>query len=253
MLNTFLIFLFPFFGILFLILTIRVVRKKLTFKKALLIFGVCFFFVLIILFPYRFRIKDKLLRYKNIVVHNVVKSIYCSCDHMPLPKDDYATAHRAQAIRTTKNGFILNDRMLNQKIKSGKLIEVIEGDGFYMNYAPNSTHYLTPLANKRLLELGKLFRSKISNPENQKDYFVITSMTRTEAQQEVIRKRYPGQATQGKSTHSFGVSFDISEIKTKSACKAGYDALYAALEQMQREGKLLLCPESTCMHVTVAR
>ena len=142
---------------------------------------------------------------------------------------------------------------MNQKIKSGKLIEVIECDGFYMTSAPNSTHYLTPLANKRLLELGQLFRSKISNPENQKDYFVITSMTRTEAQEEVIRMRYPGQAAQGKSTHSFGVSFDISEIKTKSACKAGYDALYVALEQMQREGKLLLCPESTCMHVTVVR
>ena len=75
-------------------------------------------------------------------------------------------------------------------------------------------------------------------------------MTRTEAQQEVIRKRHPGQATQGKLIHSFGVSFDISEIKTNGACKPGYDALYAALEQMQSEGKLLLCPESNCMYVT---
>lgn len=253
MLNTFLILLFPFFGILFLILTIRVFGKKLTIKKALRILGICFFVVLIILFPYRFRIKAKLLIFKNSVVHNIVQSNQCSCKQMPLPKDDYASAHRAQAIRTTKNGFILNDQILNQKIKSGQLIEIEEGDGFYMTSAANSTQHLTPLANKRLQELGKLFRSKINNPENQKDYFVITSMTRTEAQQEVIRKRYPGQATKGSSTHSFGVSFDIAEVKTKGNCQVGYEALRLALRQMQSEGKILLCPESTCMHVTVVK
>jgi hypothetical protein len=253
MLNNFLILQIVFLGILSLVLTIRVFRKKITFKKALLILGLCFLFVVLILYPYRSRIKEQILRYRNIFIHNVVKTNSCSCDHMPLPKDDYAFAHRVQAIRTTKNAFILNDAFLQKQKQQGQLISVQEGEGFYMTCAPNSYRYLTPLANKRLIELGKLFRAEISNQSNIKDYFVITSMTRTEAQQEVIRKKYPGQATKGSSTHSFGVSFDISEIKTKGECKVGYAALLSALKRMQQEGKILLCPESTCMHVTVVR
>ena len=253
MFKTFLLLQFPIFGILFIVLMVKIFRKNITIKKAAIIIVSYFLLLLVILYPYRARIKKQILNYRNAMIQKVAPRNNCSCKSMNLPKDDYAFAHRVGAIRATKNGFILNDKILQQKIKSGKLIPAQEGDGFWMQNAENSTKYLTPLANKRLLELGKLFRSKLANTANSRDYFVITSMTRTEVQQEVIRKKYPNQATKGSSTHSFGVSFDIAELKTTADCKVGHEALTAALRQMQQEGKILLCPESTCMHVTVVR
>ena len=253
MLQIFVFIQFPFFGIVLLILVFQLYRKKITLKRAAVFLGVYFLMLVIILFPYRARIKKQILSHRNAMVQRVAPRNNCSCKYMDLPKDDYALAHRVGAIRTTKNGFILDDKVLQQKIRAGKLIKAIESDGYWMQNAQNSTKYLTPLANQRLIELGKLFRSKIANTANSRDYFVISSITRTEAQQEVIRKKYPNQATMGSSTHSFGVSFDIAELITKADCKVGYEALTAALRQMQQEGKLLLCPESTCMHVTVVR
>jgi len=134
-----------------------------------------------------------------------------------------------------------------------KLVNVVEGDGFYMINAKNSEQCLTPLAEKRLKELGLLFRSLIENEENKKDYFVISSMTRTEAQQENIRKLYPRAATKGFSTHSYGVSFDISEIISFGKCSSAQKALKLALSKMQSEKKILLCPETKCIHVTVIK
>lgn len=253
MLQTFVLLQFPFFSIVLLILVFRLFRKKTTVKRAAVILGVYFLLLVLILFPYRARIRKQILSYKNAMIQRVAPRNNCSCKSMNLPKDDYALAHRVGAIRATKNGFILNEKDLKQKIRAGKLIPAQEGEGYWMQNAQNSTKYLTPLANQRLIELGKLFRSKIANTANSRDYFVISSITRTEAQQEVIRKKYPNQATMGSSTHSFGVSFDIAELITKADCKVGYEALTAALRQMQQEGKLLLCPESTCMHVTVVR
>lgn len=253
MLQTFILLQFPFFGIVLLILFFRLYRKKTTAKSAAVILAIYFLLLALILFPYRGRIKKNLLGYKNTLIQRVAPRNNCTCQNMALPKDDYASAHRVGAIRATKNGFILNGKVLQQKIKSGKLIRAQESDGFWIQNAQNGTNYLTPLANQRLIELGKLFRSKIANTENSRDYFIISSITRTEAQQEVIRKKYPNQATKGSSTHSFGVSFDIAELSTKADCKVGYAALTAALSQMHQEGKILLCPESTCMHVTVVR
>lgn len=253
MLQTFILLQLPFFGLLLLILVFQLYRKKITLKRAAVILGVYFLLLVLILFPYRARIKKQILNYKNAIIQRVAPRNNCSCKSMNLPRDNYALAHRVGAIRATKNGFILNDKVLQQKIKAGKLIPAQEGEGYWMQNAENSTKYLTPLANKRLIELGMLFRSKLVNTANSKDYFIITSMTRTEPQQEVMRKKFPNQATMGSSTHSFGVSFDISELITKADCKVGHEALSAALRQMQREGKILLCPESTNMHVTVVR
>jgi hypothetical protein len=78
-------------------------------------------------------------------------------------------------------------------------------------------------------------------------------MTRTEDQQKIIRKLHKRTATNGKSTHSYGVSFDISQIISYQNCSIAYEALTSALEKMQKEGKILLCPESECIHVTVVK
>jgi hypothetical protein len=157
------------------------------------------------------------------------------------------------AIAVTNNGLILDHKVLKKRLKLKKLVNVVEGDGFYMIDAKNSEQCLTSLAEKRLKELGKLFRSVIESEENKKDYFVISSMTRTEAQQEIIRKQYPRAATKGFSTHSYGVSFDISEIISFGKCSSAQKALKVALSKLQREKKILLCPETECIHVTVIK
>ena len=96
-----------------------------------------------------------------------------------------------------------------------------------------------------------MFRSFLKDSKNEKDYFVISSMTRTETQQQEIRSQYPNSSTPGKSTHSFGVSFDINRIKSKGSCEVSRNALMRALNQMRDENKILLCPEFHCIHVTV--
>lgn len=261
MLKAFIILQVPFFLLLSLFLLWRFRSNDMPGKLAFRILLIYFFVLGLILFPYRARIKkyfsnfqDK-VKEKTVVVHQRLypKVTACSCTGMHLSRDSYPYKHRPLAIATTKNGYILNDQILQNKLKSSKLVKVIEGDGFYMQDAKYSSHVLTPLANKRLLELGKRFRSLITEAENQKDYFVVSSMTRTEAQQEVVRKSNPGQATKDRSTHSYGVSFDISRINSKGDCLVSYTALQTALEQMRSEGLILLCPESTCVHVTVVK
>ena len=111
--------------------------------------------------------------------------------------------------------------------------------------------HLTPLALKRLNELGELFRENLKGTKDANSYFVISSVTRTEKQQNEIKKAYPNAATKGKSTHSYGVSFDISKMMYKSSCKNSLQALEQALTEMQSQGKLLICPEKGCIHITI--
>lgn len=217
------------------------------------IIGIGIFVFVLILFVNRERFKTHFVTFISKIGRQIDRGEHCSCSHMNIPRDGYASKHRVGAIRVTKNGFILNDKVLQHKIKSGKLIPAQEADGYWLQNAPNSSKYLTPLTYKRLRELGQRFRSKLAHTANSCDYFVISSITRTEDQQEVIRKKYPNQATMGTSTHSYGVSFDIAELITKADCKVGTEALTAVLGEMQNEGKILLCPESTCMHVTVIK
>jgi hypothetical protein len=48
------------------------------------------------------------------------------------------------------------------------------------------------------------------------------------------------------------VAFDIYKLTSSDKnCIIGMNALQEVLTQMQGEGKILLCPESKCIHVTV--
>jgi hypothetical protein len=233
-----------------LLLFIQVIRKKISFLRF------CVFVSLQLLFGFIFfynTIHGIASKFRNIKHHVVGRAKDCDCKKNDLIKNDYKTVHRPMAIAVTNNGLILDHKVLKKRLKLNKLVNVVEGDGFYMIDAKNSEQCLTPLAEKRLKELGKLFRSVIESEENKKDYFVISSMTRTEAQQEIIRKQYPRAATKGFSTHSYGVSFDISEIISFGKCSSAQKALKVALSKMQREKKILLCPETKCIHVTVIK
>lgn len=157
------------------------------------------------------------------------------------------------AIKVSKNGFIDDANELSDLVSQNKLVEANDSDGYLVLNAAHGEKYLIPMAEKRLVELGRIFRSYCIQMGSPNDYFVISSMTRTEDQQKIIRKLHKRTATKGKSTHSFGVSFDISEVISYQNCTFSKNALTSALEKMQKEGKILLCPESECIHVTVVK
>ncbi len=168
-------------------------------------------------------------------------------------KDSYKLLHRPKAIEVTHNGYIKNQSILRQFLKSKRLVEIDENDGYFIMNLKNSSKHLTPFAYKRLIELGQLFRSKITNKEEMKSYFIISSVTRDQSQQNEVKKSNPRTATKDLSTHSFGVAFDIMMLKAEHNCENGLNALTIALAQMQKEKKILLCTESSCIHVTVIK
>jgi hypothetical protein len=223
-------------------------RKKPVFISLLSVF----FLSVLILYPYRHRIRK---RANNVAQHMPVRLFtnhHCNCERGSLPRDDYRTKHRPMAIQVTENGYIKTAGILNNFLRRKKLVDVKEDDGFWIPVLTHSSPHLTPTAYKRLLELGRRFRSSLKETENKTDYFVVSSITRTRDQQKDLAKHDSG-ATKDKSTHSFGVSFDISELRSKASCKKGMDALKKTLLEMREEGKILLCPENDCVHVTVVR
>ena len=234
-----------------LVIFIRLIQKKISLKRAFLFMFIFGCFSLIVFYPYRSRIRGYYHRFQNRTEIRPQISSNCNCESLEVPKDSYAEKHRPLAIRLTKNGFINNEATLNSLLSRKRLLEVGESDGYYIQNLTSSTKHLTPIAKKRLEELAILFRSFLKDSKNEKDYFVISSMTRTETQQQEIRRQYPNSSTPGKSTHSFGVSFDISRVNSIGACDVSRRALIKALNQMRDEKKILLCPEFKCIHVTV--
>ncbi len=153
------------------------------------------------------------------------------------------------AKNTTKNRFIEDKKTLNQLLKEDYLTKISDSDGYHIQGLTNSSKHLTPLAKQRLIELGTIFRENLKNTPDAKSYFIVSSGTRTEVQQQELRK-INDNTTKGKSTHSYGVSVDISRVVYKRSCKNSLKALEKAIDQMQGEGKLLICPETGCIHLT---
>ena len=234
-----------------LVIFIRLMQKRISLKRAFLFILIFGSFSLIVFYPYRSRIRGYYSRFLNKTELHRDASSSCNCASLEVQKDSYPEQHRPLAIRLTKNGFIKDEATLNNFLQRKRLVVVDEADGYYIQNLTSSTKHLTPIAKKRLEELAELFRSLLKGSKNEKDFFVISSMTRTETQQEEIRRQYPNSSTPGKSTHSFGVSFDISRINSIGNCEVSRRALIEALSQMRDENKILLCPEFHCIHVTV--
>ncbi|MEP0711605.1 MAG: DUF5715 family protein, partial [Algoriphagus sp.] len=86
-------------------------------------------------------------------------------------------------------------------------------------------------------------------------YFMLTSVTRTPEQQKSLRRRNKN-ATSGESSHSYGVSFDISYIRfngKKNWNREKQKKLEKVLAEFQDAGKILFIKErkQSCYHVTV--
>ena len=182
---------------------------------------------------------------------NIDKNV-CSCNwnSLELKRDDYKTKHLPGAIKSSNNLFIKNKRILKKQINKGKLIEIENNKGYKIRNLNDSSCHLTIDAYETLKEMGVRFHNELKNNHEKNSYFELSSVLRTEKQQEKVRKKYPKSATFNNSTHSYGVSFDIAFVKG-SSCSLTNKALNTVLKEMQKEKKILICPEKGCIHITV--
>ena len=176
-------------------------------------------------------------------------SCRCTSTSLHFQRDSYANKHRPMAQKTTNNRFIEDKMALKASLNEDHLVMVADSEGYHIQGLQKSSKHLTPLAKQRLEELGLIFRQNLKGTLDAKSYFIVSSVTRTEVQQEALRK-INEKTTKGKSTHSYGVSIDISRVVYKSSCKRSLKALERAIDQMQGEGTLLICPETACIHLT---
>jgi hypothetical protein len=225
-------------------------RNLLKAKRVLVAIILSLLILSPVFWKYRRTIK-RVIKNEIYSLRNRDKNV-CSCNwnSLELKKDDYKIKHLPGAIKSSNNLFIKNKRILNKQIKRGKLLKIENNKGYKIRSLNNSSCHLTIDAYEILLEMGSRFHNLLKNTNEKNSYFELSSVLRTEKQQEAIRKKYPKAATFNNSTHSYGVSFDIAYVKG-SSCNKANRALNTVLNEMQKEKKILICPEKGCIHITV--
>ncbi len=166
-----------------------------------------------------------------------------------LAKDSYE--NHLNAAEITGTGLIEDETQLHQLIDNRVLVEVSMGAGYKVDELTHSYPYMTLHSKKVLKELGRTFEAL----HGEGNYFTVSSATRTIAQQNKLKKRNRN-ATDGNSSHSFGVSFDISYIRFNGIKKGNRKAqkdLEAILNHFQKENKIFVIKErrQACYHITV--
>ena len=173
----------------------------------------------------------------------------CRVQAVDLPKDPYAK-HRSEAKRLSGDKFILNDKRRSELLENGELVSIPLIMGLKIRSLTHSSRDLHKNALPRLQELITRFTATCEARGIKEGELILSSVTRTEDQQKQIRKRFKKAATPGKSAHSFGAAVDILGVSGKGSCSQIKKALYDVLKNMRSEGKILLCPEGQCIHVT---
>ena len=196
------------------------------------------------LFLFKKQIKNKI----NGIRINYAKKNTCPCTNanLYLKFDNYRKAHLPRVKMYT---FIKTENDLNKQIENGNLVPVYDSKGYKIRNLTHSSAYLHPKAYKILQELADRFQNRVKNKFNDESFFEISSLVRTSIQQKELAKKSRA-ATKGVSTHSYGLAFDIPVLKSKN-CTESLIILQDLLNQMRSEGKIVLCPESGCIHVTV--
>ena len=164
-------------------------------------------------------------------------------------KKDLYKQHRKAGSMLKGAKYVKDNRLKIQLVDSGVLVRLWNQEGFVIA----KMNYGSPYVHKRTYEIIKDIESRflevIKEQDLSKMKFQIASALRTEEQQIRIRKKYPRQATKGISSHSYGASIDISAVRGKD-CELGRIYLGKILQDMQRENRIYLTPESTTIHVT---
>lgn len=171
----------------------------------------------------------------------------------PIPKNLITKEYDKHLYAAEHNGFglIEDNNHFKNLIEEEKLVLVDKGTGYEVMPLTHSHPYITPYSKVILEELGIAFQTLTDGDS----YFTITSVTRTPEQQSSLRKRNRN-ATSGVSSHSYGVSFDISYIRfngKKSWNGKKQRKLETILKEFEKEDKIFFIKErkQSCYHVTV--
>lgn len=173
----------------------------------------------------------------------------CTKHHVRFKRDKYEV-HREHAKRL--NGHkVLTDKMVHT---SPMLAKVHDGKGYRVDRhkLTHSEPYLHKDAYKVLQEMGRAYADQVKDTKAEASTFHISSLTRTKEQHERLRRSPAGRnASPNISAHSYGASFDIYKFDNTESCSESRKALEAVLKEFQKKGRVLLCPEGNCIHVTV--
>ena len=148
-------------------------------------------------------------------------------------------------------GLIESGEHFQKLINSNQLVLINRGTGYQVDKLTHSHPFITPKSKTVLEELGQAFQ-KLASEES---FFTITSVTRTPEQQQKLRKRNRN-ATSGISSHSYGVSFDISYVRFDGKKGQNWSAqkdLESLLNDFQAANKIFFIKErkQSCYHITV--
>ncbi len=178
----------------------------------------------------------------------------CSCSKytMSLARNPY-TQHQKRARTLPGSFFVKNKAVMNAGAKRGALKKVpLVGRGYHLYGLSHSEPYLLPAAKAVLIDMANRFADAMEGTADEGASIRITSLTRTESQQNRLRRRN-SNAFKGKSSHSYGASFDVAFIDRPDnsvTCGGPTWAMQTILQDMQKEGKILIIPEGICMHIT---
>lgn len=243
------------------ILFISLLIRSSAFRRIISIGGVfaCISLILVMLFypalPQRsFRyLKQQFVDNTNNkrTITKIKKEHRCHCNaaNSGLPKDRYSK-HRLAAKKLSSGQLISSNKHREQLRTEGTLKTVPAMMGLHIRPLTHSSKDLHKNVMPSLTELVDRFNKTCTARKIKDGEIIISSVTRTVDEQIGIRKHYPKSATRGVSAHSYGAAIDIVSVISSNECLKARKALYDVLKNMRSEGKLLLCPENGCIHVT---
>ncbi len=217
-------------------------RLKITLFTFFVFSGVC----IIILYPYRYRIKNKIASYLNSSKINNPSYAPCeSCDQLFTDGISFhELAYKKEGIKSQKNSLELN----NLKSK-GVLKKITTNDNYIVRDMDYSDPLLLPKAADLLTNISRFYRSEIDKAGLKYIPFEITSATRTI--ESVKKLQQDNNNAIKNSSHLKGKTFDIGYINFANYPKQR--AIFiSVLKSFREENKCFVKYEigQKCFHIT---
>ena len=188
-------------------------------------------------------------------VDDVVEEILpCACNRtsLKLTGNPYS-AHQKAARNLPNSFFVKNVSELNAGKQRKKLVPVSDGIGYHIAPLQHSHAYLLPEVKSLLEDMGVAFANELIGTPSEGTTFRVTSMTRTGDQQEKLGRKNVNAIGES-STHSYGASFDIAftdRPNNDADCSDPTWAIQRVIQSFQNSGRILVVPESGCIHITL--
>ncbi len=188
---------------------------------------------------------------RQIVVAPTQGSCLSNRATVSVPLDrPYQRRHADPASRLEGTALVEDQAQLGRLLSSGVFVDGEAPEGVFVNTGAmtHSQPVLHLRAQQVLSDIALAYTTRLSETEARGSEFVISSMTRTTAQQRSLNDA--GKSP--RSAHSFGAAFDISRVRApKGQCALAREVLGEVLTDFRSDGHIRLVAESDCVHVTV--